>query len=227
MKGENSSIVLLHMFCPFDQINLQKREKERKENECLLTAQNVNCTSSIWRHIWWPCWTNVSLVNLYPHMERLYRWTKIFLNKWLIYILGGSIYPVHGWSMAMNLSSVDRQWDLSSESQLYGPKTPGGQRRHTRSLIYKDGDRRRNTKGDVRSSVNLLWLTCQAIIWINLSCIRFRKSNNLKKVWFGHWMQDVCSRLYLWAEMNTKEKVCDDKSPQTSGPTFGSSVSMH
>lgn len=36
--------------------------------------------------------------------------------KWLIYTLGGSIYPVHGWSIVMNLSSVDRQPDVSSEN---------------------------------------------------------------------------------------------------------------
>lgn len=43
-------------------------------------------------------------------------WTPIYHNIWLIYILGGSIYPVHGWSIAMHPSPVDRKQDVSSES---------------------------------------------------------------------------------------------------------------
>lgn len=39
---------------------------------------------------------NLSTVDLFPHVVNLYVQTKMFHNKWLIYILGGSIYPVHG-----------------------------------------------------------------------------------------------------------------------------------
>lgn len=35
-------------------------------------------------------------VDLYAYMVDLYAWTEVPHNKWLIYILGESIYPVHG-----------------------------------------------------------------------------------------------------------------------------------
>lgn len=129
-KAETDLLHCCICFLPFDQIHLWKWERE--ENTCLsypLTPDRKNRTKHKLYEQYLEaylvaCGANTSLVNLYRHMVHLYRWTKIFSNKWLIYILGRSIYPVHGWSIAINLSSADRQWDLSSESQLHGPSWP-------------------------------------------------------------------------------------------------------
>lgn len=55
--------------------------------------------------------------SIHTHCGNPYLQTDLSHNRWLIYTLGGSIYPVHGWSIAMNPNSVEQQRDVSCERE--------------------------------------------------------------------------------------------------------------
>lgn len=57
----------------------------------------------------------VSSQSIHTRCGNPYLQTALSHNRWLIYTLSGSIYPVHGWSIAMNPNSVEQQRDVSSE----------------------------------------------------------------------------------------------------------------